>query len=82
MQMAAIYTRVSSDRQREAHTIASQTAALVEWAPTLDLEVPRDWSSRTTAIAGRRSNGRDWNGCATWRPRATSRSCSSTVRTG
>ena len=38
MQMAAIYTRVSSERQREAHTIASQTAALVEWATTLDLE--------------------------------------------
>ena len=30
MQMAAIYTRVSSNQQREAHTIASQTAALVE----------------------------------------------------
>ena len=40
MQMAAIYTRVSSERQREAHTIASQTAALVEWATTLDLKVP------------------------------------------
>ena len=43
MQMAAIYTRVSSNQQREAHTIASQTAALVEWAATLDLEVPRQW---------------------------------------
>ena len=42
MQMAAIHTRVSSDR-REAHTITSQTAALVEWAMTLDLDVPRDW---------------------------------------
>ena len=42
MQMAAMHTRVSSDR-REAHTITSQTAALVEWAMTLDLEVPRDW---------------------------------------
>jgi DNA invertase Pin-like site-specific DNA recombinase len=27
---AAIYTRVSSDRQKEDHTIASQTAALEE----------------------------------------------------
>ena len=35
MQMAAIYTRVSSNQQREAHTIASQTAALVEWAAPL-----------------------------------------------
>ncbi len=28
---AAIYARVSSDRQKEDHTIASQTAALVEY---------------------------------------------------
>ncbi len=26
---AAIYTRVSSDRQKQDHTIASQTAALI-----------------------------------------------------
>ena len=32
MQMAAIYARVSSEQQREAHTIASQTAALIELA--------------------------------------------------
>ena len=83
MQMAAIYTRVSSDRQREAHTIASQTAALVEWAPTLDLEVPRDWVFEDDGYSGADARtARDWNGCATWRPRAISRSCSSTVRTG
>ena len=52
MQMAAIYTRVSSDRQREAHTIASQTAALVEWATTLDLEVPRDWIFEDEGYSG------------------------------
>jgi DNA invertase Pin-like site-specific DNA recombinase len=40
---AAIYARVSSEQQREAHTIASQTAALIEWAKTLDLEVPKAW---------------------------------------
>jgi len=28
MKMAAIYARVSSEQQREEHTIASQTAAL------------------------------------------------------
>ena len=52
MQMAAIYTRVSSDRQREANTIASQTAALVEWAPTLDLEVPRNWIFEDDGYSG------------------------------
>ena len=29
---AAIYARVSSDRQKENHTIGSQTAALIEYA--------------------------------------------------
>ena len=52
MQMAAIYARVSSERQREAHTIASQTAALVEWATTLDLEVPRDWIFEDDGYSG------------------------------
>ena len=52
MQMTAIYTRVSSERQREAHTIASQTAALVEWATTLDLEVPRDWIFEDDGYSG------------------------------
>ena len=64
MQMAAMYARVSSDQQREAHTIASQTAALIARAPTLELEVPEAWVfSKTKAIAGRRSNGPGWNGC-------------------
>ena len=52
MQMAAIYTRVSSNQQREAHTIASQTAALVEWAATLDLEVPRQWVFEDEGYSG------------------------------
>jgi len=37
---AAIYTRVSSDRQKEDHTIASQTAALIEYAQTQGYTVP------------------------------------------
>src|SRR5260370_6356839 len=37
---AAIYARVSSDRQKEDHTIASQTAALVEYAKTNGYVVP------------------------------------------
>jgi len=31
---------VQAERQREAHALVSQTAALVAWATTLDLEVP------------------------------------------
>jgi site-specific DNA recombinase len=41
--MAAIYARVSSDQQREANTIASQTSALIEFAQGHDLEVPGEW---------------------------------------
>ena len=35
MKMAAIYARVSSEQQREEHTIASQTAALIEFEARL-----------------------------------------------
>jgi site-specific DNA recombinase len=40
---AAIYARVSSDRQKENHTIASQTAALKEYAHAHDYLVPAEW---------------------------------------
>ena len=43
MKMAAIYARVSSDQQRDANTIASQTALLIEFARAHDLEVPKEW---------------------------------------
>src|ERR1700730_11815384 len=40
---AAIYARVSSDRQKENHTIASQTAALIEYAQTHGYTVRPEW---------------------------------------
>ena len=40
---AAIYARVSSDRQKEQHTIASQTAALIEHAQANGYTVPAEW---------------------------------------
>src|SRR5580700_7746025 len=52
MRMAAIYDRVSSEQQREAHTIASQTAALIELARTLDLEVPKAWIFEDEGYSG------------------------------
>src|SRR6202140_4320772 len=52
MRTAAIYARVSSDQQREAHTIASQTAALIEWAKTLELEVPTAWIIEDEGYSG------------------------------
>ena len=52
MRMAAIYARVSSEQQREAHTIGSQTTALIEFARTLDLEVPTAWIFEDDGYSG------------------------------
>ena len=52
MRTAAIYARVSSEQQREAHTIASQTAALIELARTLDLDVPQAWIFEDEGYSG------------------------------
>jgi site-specific DNA recombinase len=43
MRTAAIYARVSSDQQKEEKTIASQTAALLEFARKADYQVPDEW---------------------------------------
>jgi len=40
MQVAAIYARVSSDKQKEENTIASQTAALIAFAREQGYSVP------------------------------------------
>ena len=52
MKMAAIYARVSSEQQREEHTIASQTAALIEFATSHDLEVPKEWVFEDEGYSG------------------------------
>jgi len=52
MRMAAIYARVSSEQQREEHTIGSQTAALIEFAKTLELEVPKTWVFEDEGYSG------------------------------
>jgi site-specific DNA recombinase len=52
MRIAAIYARVSSEQQREAHTIASQTTALIEWAKTLGMEVPKAWIFEDDGYSG------------------------------
>jgi site-specific DNA recombinase len=50
--MAAIYARVSSEQQREENTIASQTASLIEFAQSHDLEVPKDWVFEDEGYSG------------------------------
>src|SRR6266850_3219934 len=52
MKMAAIYARVSSEQQREAKTIASQTAALIEFAKVRSLEVPTEWVFEDEGYSG------------------------------
>jgi site-specific DNA recombinase len=52
MRMAAIYARVSSEQQREANTIASQTTSLIEFAQGHDLEVPTEWVFEDDGYSG------------------------------
>lgn len=52
MKMAAIYARVSSEQQREENTIASQTAALIEFANSHNLEVPKEWVFEDEGYSG------------------------------
>src|SRR5260370_40182346 len=49
---AAIYARVSSDRQKEDHTIASQTAALIQYAETEGFAVPKEWVFQDEGYSG------------------------------
>jgi len=52
MKTAAIYARVSSERQREEQTIASQTAALKEMAQTQSWMVPPQWVFEDEGYSG------------------------------
>src|SRR5215813_15263842 len=52
MRTAAIYARVSSEQQREENTIASQTASLIEFAKSHDLEVPKEWVFEDEGYSG------------------------------
>jgi site-specific DNA recombinase len=51
-QPAAIYARVSSDRQKENHTVASQTAALIEYAQKNGYSVPPEWVFQDEGYSG------------------------------
>jgi site-specific DNA recombinase len=51
-QPAALYARVSSDRQKENHTIASQVAALMQFAETNGYLVPPEWQFQDDGYSG------------------------------
>ncbi|HWI59075.1 MAG TPA: recombinase family protein [Bacillota bacterium] len=50
--MTAIYARVSSDHQKEEGTIASQRAALLEYAQAHELSVPAQWVFEDEGYSG------------------------------
>src|SRR5262244_2558232 len=52
MQTAAIYARVSSEQQKEENTIASQTAALIDFAREQGYSVPDDWVIEDEGFSG------------------------------
>lgn len=52
MKIAAIYARVSSDKQKGEGTIASQTAALLEFAKNQGYEVPDEWVFEDNGYSG------------------------------
>jgi len=52
MKIAAIYARVSSDQQKEEKTIASQTAALIEYARQENYQVPDEWVFEDEGYSG------------------------------
>jgi site-specific DNA recombinase len=52
MKIAAIYARVSSDKQKEENTIFSQTAALKEFADTHEFNVPKEWIFEDDGYSG------------------------------
>jgi site-specific DNA recombinase len=52
MKVAAIYARVSSDKQKEGNTIASQTAALRAFAKEKGFSVPDEWVIEDDGYSG------------------------------
>jgi len=52
MKLAAIYTRVSSDQQKEAQTIESQVSSLQEYAKKELYQVPPEWVFRDEGYSG------------------------------
>jgi site-specific DNA recombinase len=52
MKSAAIYARVSSDQQKEENTIASQTAALIDFARQQGFSVPDEWVFEDEGFSG------------------------------
>jgi site-specific DNA recombinase len=78
--MAAIYARVSSEQQREEKTIARQTASLIEFAKSRELEVPKEWVFEDEGYCGARLERPGLERvCVTSPPKDRSKLCSRTL---
>ena len=75
MPVAAIYARVSSDKQREENTIASQTAALIEFARSRGYQVPTEWVFEDEGYSGASLVRPGSSGYAISRRKVRSRRC-------
>ncbi len=82
MPVAAIYARVSSDKQREESTIASQTAALIEFARNRGYQVPAEWVFEDEGYSGASLVRPGWSGYAILRRKVRSKPCWCTRRIG
>ena len=49
---AAIYARVSTDRQKDQETLASQTTALLEYAPANQYTIAPEWRLQDEGYSG------------------------------
>jgi site-specific DNA recombinase len=52
MKLAAIYARVSSDQQKQEHTIDSQTQTLIAFAQDAGYSVPAEWVFEDIGYSG------------------------------
>ena len=73
MKSAALYARVSSDRQKENHTISSQVAVLVEYADNHGYLVPPEWRFQDEGYSGATLLRPGLEACATSQRQDTSR---------
>ena len=52
MAVAAIYARVPPDKQRDENTIASQTAALIDFSRSRGYQVQAEWVFQDEGYSG------------------------------
>ena len=82
VRVAAIYARVSSERQRQEQTIQSQTAALRELAGQRELLVPEEFIFEDDGFSGASLQRPELERLATAPSRGASRCSSAMPRTG